>query len=380
MNCWPLLRVRTLPSPPATISATPGSLLRDPPAPPRDSLRTQIWYAKSPVVGTGHTITMGLSAAEPLTMSIIVGQGSNISAPFDAASTIGTDNGTQSAVVVSPSVTTSDINDLLVGFTQFSSGATVLAGVGFHGTRPRLLPPSSTPNTGLRCDPGELRRKAFSASPQTWISAVVAVANNPTQATLSWTPSAEIGGNADRRNHQQLPDRTLPGHRDAPLSPKSPRPQPLTFTDATLTASRKLQLTGFAPRTQLNALGPYSSVVTIRRRVRFPRRLEILRRPPASTTGRSISAWTASTETGGTISKYLGSTVPGGLSCTNFAQIGTRSRPARPHTMTQRADRVARAYSYRVQASDTANNLGALLYCSYRHGGRRRNRQQRRVV
>ena len=47
--------------------------------------------------------------AQSLVMSIIVVKGSNISSPIDAVSLIGSDNGTQTVNVVSPSITTTSI-------------------------------------------------------------------------------------------------------------------------------------------------------------------------------------------------------------------------------------------------------------------------------
>ena len=94
-------------------------------------LRSQIWYAKNPTVGPGHTFTLNLSAAQPLVMSIFVVKGSNIPAPIDAVSTIGDDAGTQSLSVTSPNITTTIANDLLIGFAKSSIGETFNSGPGF---------------------------------------------------------------------------------------------------------------------------------------------------------------------------------------------------------------------------------------------------------
>ena len=79
----------------------------------------------------GHTITMNLSTVEPLVMSVFVVQDSNISSPIDAVSLIASDIGTKSTSVASPSITTSLNNDLLIGFSKVSAGATFTAGAGF---------------------------------------------------------------------------------------------------------------------------------------------------------------------------------------------------------------------------------------------------------
>src|SRR5260370_16148981 len=69
-------------------------------------LRTQVWYAKSPTVGPNHTFTLNLSASEPLVISVIVVKGSNISAPIDSISTIGSDGGLQALTATTPTTPT----------------------------------------------------------------------------------------------------------------------------------------------------------------------------------------------------------------------------------------------------------------------------------
>jgi IPT/TIG domain len=156
-------------------------------------LRTQVWYAPNPVVGPGQTITMNLSESMPLVMSVIVVKGSNTSSPIDAVSLIGSDNGTQSVNVLSPSVTTVGTSDLLIGFTKVSAGATFQSGTGFTqqaGASSNFLDAES----GLAAVPGTYAAALTLDSSQTWQSAVVAVSNNPNQTSLSWTASTETGG------------------------------------------------------------------------------------------------------------------------------------------------------------------------------------------
>jgi len=83
-------------------------------------LRTQTWYARNPSVGPNYTVTMTLSAADSLVISVIAAQGSNIPSPIDAASPIGSDTGTMPISSVSPSITTTDNFDLLVRFAKTS--------------------------------------------------------------------------------------------------------------------------------------------------------------------------------------------------------------------------------------------------------------------
>ena len=85
-------------------------------------LRTQVWYAKNPRVGPGHTFTLNLSTSQPLVISLLVVSGANVSDPIDAISTIGDDAGSQSSHVASPSITTTNGNDLLIGFAKSATG------------------------------------------------------------------------------------------------------------------------------------------------------------------------------------------------------------------------------------------------------------------
>ena len=46
-------------------------------------LRTGVWYARNPTVGAGHTVTVNLSAAQPVVISVFVVKGSSIATPID---------------------------------------------------------------------------------------------------------------------------------------------------------------------------------------------------------------------------------------------------------------------------------------------------------
>ena len=94
-------------------------------------LRTQVWYAKNPRVGPGHTFTLNLSTSQSLVISLLVVSGSNVSDPIDAISTIGDDAGSQSSHVVSPSINTTSGNDLLIGFAKSATGQVWTSGSDF---------------------------------------------------------------------------------------------------------------------------------------------------------------------------------------------------------------------------------------------------------
>ena len=311
------------------------------------SLRAQFWYAQNPVVGPGHTITVTLSAATALTMSVVVVKGSNVSSPFDAASTIGSDNGTQSAVVTSPSVTTTGINDLLVAFTQVCCGANILAGPGFTeagAASSTYLDAQTTPAP----TPGTYSSTLL-ASAQTWLSGVVAIANNPGQATLSWTPSGEIGGNqATGTIANYLIERCLgagcTSFAQIAMTPAT------TFTDTGLAASSTYN---YRVRAQDTAqiLGPYSSTVTVTTPGALPTAPSNLS-ASADRQGPIDLSWGASTSPLG-IADYIVQRCQG-LSCTNFAQVGTSSGTV----YTDDAVVPSTTYRYRVQAVDTGGNAG----------------------
>src|SRR5262249_23757303 len=94
-------------------------------------LRTGGWYARNATVGTGHTVTVNLSAAQPVVISVFVVKGSNLSVPIDVLSAIGSDGGTQTTSVSSPSVTTTTGYDLLIGFAKSSVNEVWTAGAGY---------------------------------------------------------------------------------------------------------------------------------------------------------------------------------------------------------------------------------------------------------
>ena len=163
-----------------------------------DDLRTEVWYARNATVGAGHTVTMNLSLAQPLVISVFVVKGSNISAPMDAISGIGSDGGTQSLVVVSPSITTTTASDLLIGFAKSSIGTTWTVGTGFT-PQPAASSNFLDAETGLATVAGSYNASFGISGSATWQVVVAAVspslaAANPNQVNLSWGAATETGG------------------------------------------------------------------------------------------------------------------------------------------------------------------------------------------
>ena len=307
-------------------------------------LRTQVWYVHNPVVGPGHTITMNLSAPQSLVMSIIVVKGSNISSPIEAVSLIGSDNGTQTVTVVSPNITTTSTNDLLMGWVKVSAGATFQSGPGF------VQQPGASSNyldaeTGSSVAPGVYNATFTINTPQTWQSAVTAATNNPNQTTLTWTASTENGGTIAGYLIERCQGAGCNNFAQIGTTPST------TYNDTGLSASTSYSYRLRAQDTNGN-VGPYSNIVS----TTIPPPIPTL---PGNLTAISIStseidlSWTASTETGGTISSYLVERCQG-ASCSNFAQVGTSTGT----TFNDTGLTASTTYNYRVRAKDLAGNVG----------------------
>ena len=307
-------------------------------------LGSQMWYAPHPIVGAGHTITMNLSQSMPLVMSIFVVKGSNTSSPIDAVSLIGSDNGTQSVNVVSPTVTTVGSNDLLIGFTKVSAGATFQPGAGFTqqaGASSNFLDAES----GLAVAPGTYAATFTIDSAQTWQSAVVAVSNNPNQTTLSWTASTEIGGTISQYLVERCSGTGCTSFTQVGTTTST------SYNDTGLTGSTSYSYRVRAQDTH-GVDGPYSSVVSLTTPPASPSLPGNLTATSPSNTAIDLS-WTASTETGGTISDYLVERCLG-ASCTNFVQIGTSSSTI----YLDSGLTTGNIYNYRVRAADVKSNVG----------------------
>jgi hypothetical protein len=306
-------------------------------------LRSQVWYAPNPKVGSGHTITMNLSLAQPLVMSIVVLKGSNTSSPIDGISLIGSDNGTSSVNVTSPFMTTTGANDLLVGFVKTNGTETFAAGPGFT-LQSAATVLNLTAETGLVATAGTYDATFTLSAGVTWESVVGAISNNPNQTSLSWNASTEIGGTisnylvercqgAGCANFAQIASTAATGLNDNGLTASTSYSYRVRAEDTT------------------GALGPYSSVVTIVTPAPIPALPGNLMATVAAGTQIDLS-WAASTETGGTVNKYLVQRCQG-AGCANFTQIATSATT----TYNDTGLVAGASYSYRVQASDTAGNL-----------------------
>ncbi len=306
-------------------------------------LRSQIWYVASPVTGPNETVSVALSAPQSFVMSIFVVKGSNISSPIDAISLIGSDNGTQSQNVASPSINTSILNDQLLGWVKVSAGATFTSGPGF------IQQPGASSNfldaeSGIAATAGMYDATFTISSAQTWQSAVVAAYNHTNQTTLTWTASTDSNGtiaqyliercqNAGCNNFAQIGTSTTTTYNDDGLTPAASYSYRLRAEDT------------------MGNLGPYSSVVSILVPPVIPSLPGDLTASSPSQTEIDL-AWVASTETTGTIAQYLVERCLG-ANCTNFAQIATTANT----TYQDLGLTSGSTYTYRVRAQDSAGNL-----------------------
>jgi len=305
-------------------------------------LRSQVWYAPSPTAGPGQTITMNLSLAQPLVMSIVVVKGSDISSPIDGISLIGSDNGTSTVNVVSPIMTTTRANDLLVGFVKTNGTETFTAGSGFTleaaATVLNLTAESETAATVGNYD------ATFTLNiGVTWQSVIGAVTNNPNQSTLSWTASTETGGTISEYLVERCQSAGCNNFAQVGTTPAT------SFDDTGLTAS-----TSYSYRVRAEdasgTLGPYSSVATIATPVPIPTVPRNLT-AAADRQGPIDLSWTASASPIGIADYFVQRCL--GAGCTNFVQVAT----ATGTTYADAGVLSSTTYSYRLQAVDTAGNL-----------------------
>ncbi|MGH9400497.1 MAG: fibronectin type III domain-containing protein [Terriglobia bacterium] len=306
-------------------------------------LRTEVWYVRNPIVGPGHTVNMGLSFAQPLVMSIFAVKGSNLSSPVDAVSLIGSDNGTSTQSVASPSIIASGISELLMAFAKVSAGAVFQSGPGFT-QQPAASSNFLDAETNTEAAPGTYNATFTIDSPQTWQSVVVAAANNPNEANLTWIASTETGGTISSYLVERCQGAGCSNFTQIGTTANT------TFNDIGLTPSTSYS---YRVRAQdaAGTQGPYSGVVTIATPAPIPSLPGNLTATAASSTQVNLS-WIAAAETGGTVSSYLVDRCQG-AGCTSFTQIGSSAATTFGDTTATGST----SYSYRVRAMDAASHF-----------------------
>src|SRR5204862_38144 len=143
-----------------------------------DDLRTQVWYARLPTVGPGHTLTISLSVADSLVISVIVVKGSNTTTPIAAISAIGNDGGTQSLSVASPNIATTTFSD-----TNVTPSTSYSYRVRASDTANNVSAYSNTASVAMPTGPAP-------AAPAN----LTAITASSSQINLSWAAATEPGG------------------------------------------------------------------------------------------------------------------------------------------------------------------------------------------
>ena len=298
----------------------------------------ELFYAPNATTGTGHTITVGLSQAEPLIMSIAALSGDNIYSPIDAYSFITGDNGTLSKYIASSPLTTFQPNDLLVGMIKGFDPNTYTAGTGYT-VQSASAGTNFSAETRTASSAGSYTSSFTASNSDFWQTVVAAIAPKPTEAALSWT--ASTGGTIANYYIERCPGLGCSNFSQiASVSGST-----LTYTDATISSGT---VYNYRVRAQ-NSGGTYSPYSTVQvLSPIIPHVVSSLTATPARTL-----AWDASAESGGSISEYSIERCTG-ISCSDFSQIATT--PSTSYTDTSAV--AGTTYNYRVRAQDANNFYG----------------------
>jgi hypothetical protein len=161
------------------------------------NLRSEMWYAKNPRVGLGHTVTMTLSSPQSLVISVFVVKGVDPTTPLDAWSLLGDDGGTETTHVASPTITTKGEDDLLIAFGKCALGD--WTAYGNLAMKPDASSAFLVAESGLATTPGSYSSDFELSVPSSWQSAIVAVRHGlararPAPITLAWHASTDNVG------------------------------------------------------------------------------------------------------------------------------------------------------------------------------------------
>ena len=173
---------------------------------------------------------------------------------------------------------------------------------------------------------------------------LAATAAGPVQINLAWTASTETGGTISQYLVERCQGAGCSNFAQVGTSTTT------SYNDVGLTASTSYSYRVRA-KDAANNLGPYSSTATASTAAPILTAPSNLSATAASSSQINLG-WTASTETGGTISKYLVERCQG-AGCSNFAQIATPAATSFNDTGLT----ASTSYSYRVRATDASNNL-----------------------
>jgi hypothetical protein len=310
-------------------------------------LRSEVWYVANPKVGPGHFITMKLSSAQPLVMSVFVVKGADRSAPIDAVSLIRSDPKPKGRGVSNPAVATARSNELLLAWTKVSWGAHAEPGFGFK-SEPTASSNFLYAESAVVSAPGDYHSVFTLGTREAWQSAVVAISADPNRATISWTAATD----EKSAKLEYLIERCE--GRDCTNFEQVGRTFGTTFHDAGLSSSQSYSYRVRARRPN-SRFGPYSGVASIM----------VPADRPSLPTGVTAAAaglreillsWIPSPENHAATGKYLVERCSGD-SCSEFKAIGTvagtsfRDRDVVPWNV----------YRYQVRAVSVNRSTGPAL-------------------
>jgi len=332
-----------------------------------------IYYAKNIAAAAAGanvvTVTFTTAANYP-DIRIAEYSGLDTVSPFD----VGTGAVGNSATASTVAVNTNNANDLLIGANVVQTN-TPGAGTGFT-SRIVTYPDSDILEDRVVTAIGSYTATAPVSPSAQWVmqmaafraagsvpvptapSSLSAAAAGPVQINLAWTASTETGGTIS----QYLIERCAGvncGNTPANFAQVGTSPAATTsFSDTGLLGSTSYTYRVRAKDTA-TATGPYSNIATATTAaptLTAPSNLAGTAPGPAQIN----LSWTASTETGGTISQYLIERCAG-VSCdntpSNFAQVGTS--PAATTSFSDSGLLGSTSYSYRVRATDAGSNFSA---------------------
>ena len=324
--------------------------------------RAQTFYAKN-IVGGGAPITINVTLSGNAASVLLVYQleysGADKNAPVDVATAaIGA-----VTTVNSGAIGTNFANDLIYGFSASDTG-TLSPGSGF-AAESRFL--GNLVEDRMVNVTGSYSASATNSAASNWVMQMVAfkavapvsptaptnlsaTAAGPDTVNLSWTAATETGGTIS----QYLIERCIGAgcNNFAQVGITSG----VTYSDTGTLGSTTYVYRVRAQDTASNT-GPYSSTATaVTASPTFTAPSNLL--ATASSPVQINLSWTASTETGGTISQYLIERCVG-VNCastpSNFAQVGT----AATTTFNDTGLLGSTSYSYRVRATDALSNFSA---------------------
>ncbi|MBS0581153.1 MAG: fibronectin type III domain-containing protein [Proteobacteria bacterium] len=168
---------------------------------------------------------------------------------------------------------------------------------------------------------------------------------NSTQINLSWGAATEQGGTVSQYLIERCQGSGCSSFTQVGTA------SGLTYSDTGLAGTTNYSYRVRA-KDSLGTTGAYSNIVSATTATATPTAPGSLAAASGGPTQVNL-AWTAATETGGTISQYLIERCQG-AGCTSFVQVGTASGVSFADTGLA----AATSYSYRVRARDTLGNTG----------------------